>query len=238
MRITSRQNRGSALLELVVVTGILAIATVAMTQMLLSSRNAIEVATVQAGLEAKAQDTVERIANELKEAGFSSLAPRAPISNAYPCTSLDFALCSGWGRYSGESSYPMHLTFYPPQPYTPGNPTTYYPSTAIGVAPPPRPSPVYKLNYSTQSTTRTVNGVATTITYLDRTDGVTGTVETLSDQLSANGLIFQAVSPNMVSITVTLQQKYYRSGATAGVDSTGALTYTASATTTVVIHNP
>ena len=238
MRNPTKRPRGSAMLELVVVTGILAIATVAIAQMLLSSRNAIEVATVQAGLEAKAQDTVERIANELKEAGYSSLAPRAPISNAYPCTSLDFALCSGWGRYAGESTYPMHLTFYPPQPYTPGSPSTYYPALANGVAAPPQPSPVYKLNYSTQSTTRTVNGVAITITYLNRTDGSTGTVETISDQLAANGLIFQAVSPNMVSISITLQQKYFRSGASAGVDSAGALTYTACATTTVVIHNP
>lgn len=209
---TSRRARGFSLLELMVVVTLMAVALLAIAESLVSSQNAIELTSVQSSLEAKAHDVLERVARDAKDGILNSFPPQP----ATLLSSISFKKATGW------------------------DPALPAPASANLVDQRLKPTGTLRYVLITDPA-QMINGVMTTVTHLDYIDPA-GSIQVLSDRLKPAtatypGGFYYSLNGNQLSITVELEQKYHRSSTTAGADAQGYLTYTASATTAVTIHN-
>jgi len=101
------QTRGMTLIEVIVSSAIIGTVLMATTQVMLASRDALEVSAVEADLAAQAITILDRIANELKDARSTTVT-----TTGNPATAISFQKCDGFGTTSMLLTTPISYTTY------------------------------------------------------------------------------------------------------------------------------
>jgi hypothetical protein len=104
-----QNGRGMTLIEIIVATAVTTTVLMAVTQVMLVSRQAINLTAIECDLAAQAVSVSDRIANELKDGVLNTIT--APTGTT-PSTTLTFQKCLGYGTSTMTLSNPITYAPY------------------------------------------------------------------------------------------------------------------------------